>query len=225
MLSGVSAFASYVFTDTLPGGGWDVPDGSIEGISRTIHVSQAGILPLAEVRVNLNISGGFNGDLYAYLTHGETSFAVLLNRVGRVAGNEYGSPDGGMNVTLVGSLSAADIHFASARPPGGLLSGTFQADGREVDPELALGDYVTSPDYLKKTALLSDFAGHGNPSDGDWELFIADVSGGGVSTLVGWGVELSTVPEPSIAGLAFGLVSLGSFGGYKLRQRLAAKKA
>ena len=32
--------------------------------------------------MTLNLSGGWNGDLYAYLVH-NSGFAVLLNRVGR----------------------------------------------------------------------------------------------------------------------------------------------
>ena len=220
MLGSMSAFASFVFTQT---GSWDIPDNNASGRALTISVGQP-LLPLQEVQVNLRLSGGFNGDLYALLVH-DNSFAVLLNRVGRVAGNDYGSPDGGFNVKLVGSSAFQDVHFAAATPPGAVLTGTYQADGREVSPDLDLSAYIADPNFAQKTTSLYDFAGQGKEASGDWQLYLADLSPGGISTLDSWSIELTTVPEPSIAGMAFGLVSLASFGGYKLRQRLAAKKA
>jgi hypothetical protein len=41
---------------------------------------------ITDVNVGLQLSGGWNGDLYAYLVH-SSGFAVLLNRVGRGTGN------------------------------------------------------------------------------------------------------------------------------------------
>jgi hypothetical protein len=36
----------------------------------------------------------------------------------------------------------------------------------------------------------------GTLADGNWTLFIADLSAGGQSTLVSWGLTIVTVPEP-----------------------------
>ena len=72
-----------------------VPDDSTVGVADTRIFSSA-ILLVSEVRVTLTISGtptpgdAFNGDLYAYLTHG-SGFAVLLNSTGRTAGNDDGT--------------------------------------------------------------------------------------------------------------------------------------
>jgi subtilisin-like proprotein convertase family protein len=47
-----------------------------------------------------------------------------------------------------------------------------------------------------------------NPN-GAWKLFIADLSGGGQSTLVSWGLTVVTVPEPQTWTLVGG--SLAAF--------------
>ena len=50
--------------------------------------------------------------------------------------------------------------------------------------------------------------------DGPWTLFFADeVSGGGTSTLNSWSLDISTVPEPGITGLALlGALMFGGIG-------------
>src|SRR5204862_7047291 len=65
-----------------------IPDGDLNGIQNSQSIS--GMQPyMSDVNVTLNISGGFNGDLYAFLTHnGKT--AILLNRVGRTSSNGVG---------------------------------------------------------------------------------------------------------------------------------------
>jgi hypothetical protein len=45
----------------------------------------------------------------------------------------------------------------------------------------------------------------GANANGTWTLFLADLSGGDISTLVSWGMDISVVPEPiTYALLAFG---------------------
>jgi len=70
-----------------------VPDGSLTGWSDTRNVTGAGGA-ITDVNVTLSLSGGWNGDLYAYLVH-NSGFAVLLNRVGRATGNPTGYGDAG----------------------------------------------------------------------------------------------------------------------------------
>jgi len=55
------------------------------------------------------------------------------------------------------------------------------------------------------TSLLDSFNGS-NPN-GDWTLFLADLSGGDDSTLENWQLNIATVPEPS-SGLLF---AIGAF--------------
>src|SRR2546423_205875 len=57
-----------------------IPDGSLNGLSDTRTLSGISQPQISDVKVTLNLSGGYNGDLYAYLSHGSTGFAVLLNR-------------------------------------------------------------------------------------------------------------------------------------------------
>lgn len=166
-----------------------VPDNSSTGWSdtRTI-VSPEG--SITDVQVHLKLSGGFNGDLYAYLAH-ESGFAILLNRPGRSAGNPDGSFTTGIDAVF-SSAADLDAHHASG------FTGTFQPDGRNVSPYLVTD---TSP----RTAMLTSFLG-GDPA-GDWTLFIADLSPLYQSTVLEWGIiitaDVVAIPEPGpLAGIA-----------------------
>ena len=58
-----------------------IPDGQPAGVANVQTV--VSVIPhLVDLRVTLNISGNFNGDLYAYLQHGGYT-SILLNRAGR----------------------------------------------------------------------------------------------------------------------------------------------
>ena len=103
---------------------------------------------------------------------------MLLNRLGVTATSPYGSADSGFDVTFSDS-AATDIHSASAG--GGVLTGTFQPDARNVSPFSVLD---TSP----RTAFLSSF--NGLDPNGAWTLFIADVSPVGIGTLDSWGLTI-----------------------------------
>ena len=143
-----------------------------------------GIVPNATwtgVRVNLEIAGGFNGDLYVYLEHG-TDYAVLLNRPGRSAVLDSGYGDSGFNISLDDTATFGDVHLYRTRvnPAGGILKGRWQPDGRDVEPEDALD---TDP----RTALLSTFL-TGSPN-GEWSLTLVDVGPGDQARLVRWGLE------------------------------------
>src|ERR1035438_7189056 len=88
-----------------------IPDGSPVGSSGTATAS--GYLPsISDISVNLNISGGYNGDLYAYLSYGGV-LVPLLNRVGVTGtggGDAFGYGETGFNVTL-SSAGAQDGDF------------------------------------------------------------------------------------------------------------------
>src|SRR5512143_1921392 len=70
-----------------------IPDNDLNGYQSSQNVTGLSNW-VSHVTVTLNISGGFNGDLYAFLSH-NNSMAVLLNRVGRSGTNIYGYRDGG----------------------------------------------------------------------------------------------------------------------------------
>jgi subtilisin-like proprotein convertase family protein len=64
-----------------------IPDWDVFGISDVRTVTSS-ISNLAKVEVGLTLSGGFNGDLYVYLRHGD-GFSVLLNRPGHRCSYEW----------------------------------------------------------------------------------------------------------------------------------------
>ena len=75
----------------------------------------------------LQLSGGYNGDLYANVQHG-SGMSVLLNRVGVTDGEPFGYDDSGMNVTFADS-AAADIHYYQAAASPGITGGaSWQPD-------------------------------------------------------------------------------------------------
>jgi len=174
-------------------GGGSVPDGSSTGWSDTRNVS--GISgEVVDVNVTLNISGGYNGDLYVYIAH-NGQMAVLLNRAGRTSTSAFGYGDAGMNVTFNDQAAqTTDIHLYRTVPSFSISGGTeWRPDARAIDPATVL-------DSDSRTATLAVF--NGASPNGDWTLFAADRSGGAVSTVANWGLEISAVPEPVTGALA-----------------------
>src|SRR6185369_16760217 len=206
---------TYNFTGGFANGGV-VPDGNVTGWSdnRSVSlVSDFGPLrpgettDIRDVNVKLNITGGYNGDLYGYLVH-SSGFAVLLNRSGKTGSDAFGYGDAGYNITLDDAAANGDIHLyrLTQNPSGGTLTGTWTPDGRNVNP-------ATVVDTDSPSVLLGSF--NGTSADGTWTLFLADMSGGDVSTVAGWGLEISVVPEPTTwAMIIFGVVAAL----WKLRQ-------
>jgi subtilisin-like proprotein convertase family protein len=151
-----------------------------------------------EVDVRLNISGGYNGDLYGYLTYnGQT--VVLLNRVAGATGGTYGSSASGFGTGTFGTGNS--ITLSDAGGDGAIHTVT----GSPV----AVGNYTPDADG-------GTFAAAFNNADpnGTWTLFLADLSGGDQSSLVSWGLNISVVPEPvtyalGIFGGVLGLTVLG----------------
>jgi subtilisin-like proprotein convertase family protein len=189
-----------------------IPDGSLTGWSDTRSVAGAAGA-ITDVSVTLNLSGGWNGDLYAYLLH-NSGFAVLLNRVGVATGNNAGYGNAGMNVVLNDAGSLGDIHLYGG---AGVPSGSYVPDGRNISPLSSAATFsTTSP-----TALLNSF--NGIDAGGNWTLFIADVSGGDQSTVTSWGLDIAAVPEP--ASLVEGAVAVLFLGGVVGLYRIKGAKA
>ncbi len=184
-----SAWAGSITQSATYGLGVVIPDNDLNGVADTETFSSP-IQSITDLQVSLNISGGYDGDFYAYLTHGSTDFAVLLNRIGVNSGSTYGSFDSGMNITL---SDAASVNIHDASYNGGLLSGTFQPDGRNVSPLTAHAALDAAP----TTAGLSGF--DGSDANGAWTLFIADTSPVGIGTLESW--SLVVTGNPGTAGV------------------------
>ena len=102
--------------------------------------------------VDLTVSGGYNGNLYAYLVAPNGTLVTLLNQPGVTGGNPFGYGGSGLNVTL--SDTAAGSIQTTAETAGAVFSGTYQAAG-------TLGNI------------------NGSAADGTWTLFFADEAAGG----------------------------------------------
>lgn len=170
-----------------------IPDGDAAGRQDVQNLTSE-IVELTSIRVRLKIVGEYNGDLYGYLRHtdgSQTHIAVLLNRPGRSATNNWGYPDSGLDITLADS-APTDIHAYRENnipPPDSPLTGEWQADARFVDPFVVL---QTSP----RTAFLSGFSGMA--ASGEWTLFLADMDAGATNYLVSWGLELTGKTRPAL---------------------------
>jgi hypothetical protein len=150
---------------------------------------------LRGVEVSLNISGGFNGDLYGYLTFQSVDSSVttitLLNMVGTTVTpyDPLGYRDAGIIVTLSDS-GATSIHNY-----GGNGGAQFNAG---------------STKYSADAGSFADF--NGKNANGTWTFNLADLSGGDTSysTLVSWSLMLDVVPEPTTwAAIIFGTLFAG----------------
>ena len=191
LLTGTCTAATIITETFAMNVGVVIPDGDLSGVVQTIAPNTT-LASLDRVTVTLVTSGGWNGDLYAYLWHNGV-LSVLINRPGRTAALPDGAGVVGMSVEF-SDATFTDIHLAS-----GAFTGGFQPDGRDIHPLMSLD---TSPRNDK----LSDFLTT-NPG-GDWKLFIADVAAGDEATLVSWSISLTgpqAIPEPG-SGL-LGLLS------------------
>ena len=186
-----------------------VPDANVNGLFMTTNLSITGGT-ISDVTVSLDITGGYNGDLYGFLSGPNGGFAVLLNRVG-VSNNasSFGYGNHGFDIVLSDS-AANDVHYYQSA--GGLLNGngqltgTWVPDGRNIDPKSAPSLFgSTAP-----SALLGSF--NGTDPNGGWTLFLADLSVGSQSQLLSWSLDIITVPEPSV--WAFGITGLGLLVGF-----------
>jgi len=193
-----------------------------------ISVAHASGVPgsIQQVRVFLDLADGWNGDYYLTLSHAGQK-AVLLNRAGVGAANEFGYGDtgfgpAGLGQPMVFSDSAAhDVHWYGGASPVfnglGQLTGSWQPDGRDADPlTLAPGDYDTLARVAHPLSVFNGLTG-----DGDWVLYAEDVSSGSEGVLQNWTVEITTaVPEPGQLLCGGVLVLLGTgIGLVRRRQR------
>jgi len=176
----------------------DIPDGNPVGIDPAGVVST---IPagneLTSLTVGLDVSGGYNGDLTAYLEAPNGATVMLLDRPGVTGNNPFGYGGSGLSV----SFSDADTASLQTTPetPGAVVMGNYQAIGQ-----------------------LSTF--NGLSGNGTWSLFIADNEvGGGQAVLDGWSLDMVVVPE-SRPGLGIALVLCGALGLEAVRWRIRSRR-
>jgi len=144
------------------------------------------------ITVNLSVTGGNDGNLYAYLVAPNGTMVLLLNRPGATVSNPMGDAGYGFsNITLKDGTAANGNIQTAAETAGVAVTGTYNAAG-------TLGTFNNSS------------------ANGKWELFFADmVKGGGNSTLNSWSLNITVVPEPVTLALGLFTAMLLAFAGIK----------
>jgi subtilisin-like proprotein convertase family protein len=171
-----------------------VPDNNFSGWVNSQTVGAAGTITPGSLLVCLELTGGWNGDLYAYLLH-DTGFAVLLDRVGYTGvGCGYGTA--GMSVWLTDGMGIGNIETTAA--PNSVNAGSpYSRSG-----------YAGS---------LSSFDGLN--AGGTWTLFIAHLSSGGVTTVQSWGLQMDIVAVPEVETWVSAAMA-GAFGAFWLNRQM-----
>ena len=194
-----------------------IPDNNGSGLAFDLNFNDPNAVVITDLNVTFTISGGFNGDLFAYLAHGD-SFTVLLNRLGRSDSNPDGSATSGFSTSsfTIGTPYSPDVHLASGNT-GQLLTGNYAPDGRDLPPSSSGLAFDGATRNATFTTLLGD-----NPN-GSWTLFFADVSPGSSGTISAVTVGVGAIPEPATVVLLFALGAIfGAVRRVRLLRRVAA---
>ena len=214
VLLATNVFAQTTFTTNITVN-TAVPDNDPSGLARAFSLSGFGGT-ISNLSVAVNLTGGYNGDLFAYLT-GPGGYAVLLNRVGVTSANPNGYGNTGLAVTFISG--GADIHAYGAGSyttnAAGQLTGNWGVDGRNISP-FSLGNVF---DLAGRTALLDSF--FGTSPNGTWGLFVGDYATGDISTLLNYTVSITTVAVPEPGTLA--LLAVGGMALLAGRRKIAAR--
>ena len=199
----VTAMATVAANATLYTTNWNsgfanggvVPDNNLSGWSDTRTVAAIPAGTFTSLSVNLNLAGGWNGDLYAYLVH-SSGFSVLLDRIGTGVSGPFGYGDAGMNVNLVATGSS--IHsYGGVNTFSSTPTGTWMTDNTSG----SLGSFLsTSP-------------------NGTWSLFVADLSGGSMTTVQSWGLQMDIVAVPEVETWVAAALA-GAFGAFWLNRQI-----
>ncbi len=179
-----------------------ITDGSVVGVTSQGTVSGVGDV-LTSITVGLNVTGGFDGNLYAYLVAPNGTVVTLLNHIGTGAFGSWASGfgDGTDNSFVLQSGTAPNGVISTANGTlGQALTGTFQVAG------------------------LSAF--NGVNANGQWTLFFADtVTGGGTSWLQSWTLNITAVPEPVTLALGLFVAMVVALTGLKWAWRTKNKSS
>jgi len=203
-LASVVAAHATIYTTNWNSGFADsgvVPDNNFSGWSDTRTVGAIPAGTFTSLSVNLQLTGGWNGDLYAYLVH-SSGFSVLLDRVGTgvIGVGSFGYGDAGMNVTL--ASTGTSIH---------------QYGGNSTFSASPTGTWLTDNTSGSLASFLS------TSPNGTWSLFIADLSGGGVSTVQNWGLQMDIVAVPEVETWVAAAMA-GAFGAFWLNRQIFTER-
>ncbi len=204
-LAFTSASADIVETRTFVVG-TDIADIQDPPASFLQTITDSNIGYITKVVVGLNLvgrgDGGFAGEMFVSLNKDLSITSILANRVGVGPGVPIGQSYDGWRVTLDDDAST-DLHLWTQDT--GVLTGTFQPDGREL------------PTDSLRPELLELF--DGGAANGNWRLNVGDLEQGGTMSLESWSLTITgTVPEASTYAAGAGLI--GVVGAFCLRRRL-----
>lgn len=173
-------------------------------------ISDSAITSLTGVDIGLNLVGtpadnGFASDMYVSLNQNLSLTSILLNRVGITDSDSTGFFYDGWNVTFSFNGAGGDVHLADTGDGTGILTGTYEADGR------------TLPTDTARPSLLDVF--NGSTGNGDWRLAVGDLSSGGQMKLESWSLTLTgetAAPEPT----SWALLCLGGLSWFAWRKQI-----
>ena len=199
-LAALNAWSQSVVTSFTNNTATVVPEGNLVGVTEPLDVSGlSGVI--SDVMVQLDITGGVNGNLYVFLAGPGGQLSVLLNRPGLSAGNPIGYSDAGFDITLDGQATNNIHEYQSGAytTQAGQLTGTWAADGRDLNPQSSGAAF----DASNPTLGLNIFDGLAGASEnGMWTLFVADVAAGGGAPIIDQVILTVTTPEPATLALA-----------------------
>jgi len=208
LASSLGAYAVIYTTNWNSGfvNGTIIPDNNPSGWTdtRTVNTMPAGTL--VGVAVDLHLNSGWAGDLYAYLVH-ESGYAVLLDRVGVPGAGAFGYGAATINVTL------ADDNFND----GGLFNNIHTYGGGNVSGTWNPDDSATTTAFGSLASFLA------TSPNGTWSLFIADLSGGGVTTVQDWGLQMDIVAVPEVETWIAAALA-GAFGAFWVNRQIWGHK-
>jgi len=195
-----------------------IPDGNPVGMAFGGNFTYAGANDqVLGVSVTLDITGGYNGNLYAYLVAPNGTVVVLLNKPGTPSGNPFGAPGSGMTAVTLADGNPGDVITLNS-----YANTTATINGNPLnptDPNGAIQTATESPGVALTGAYnaagtLANF--DGSSANGEWTLFFADLtSGGGTSILNDWSLNLTVVPEPVLMALLTFVAMLLALAGLK----------
>jgi|GEM_PF-1467071 len=149
---------------------------------------------IQSISVSLTITGGRNSGIAVRLQAPTGQYIYLINR----PGVGYGRlPNDSGFVVMITDSATYDIHlyhqYSYSTDQYGRVLGSWQPDGRDVDPATGKGDAYKS---ATRTALNDIF--RGVTAVGTWYLYIGDWHpGGGSPRLERWVMEIEPIPEPT----------------------------
>ncbi len=161
--------------------GGTIPDGSPLGATFGGTVSDLSGEKVGSLTVSLNISGGYNGNLYAYLVAPNGTMVQLMNMPGVSSSTPFGNAGAGMNITLQDGATAitagSNLSGGTYAAAGSLLN--FSGSTANGTWELYFADEVNG-------------------------------GGSGPSVLNSWSLDIEPVPEPVNTALGIFGGSIGA---------------